>query len=37
MKWTKESAKEYILKAKEKGLKYLSAVDYLKNYCKKEK
>ena len=31
-KWTKESAQAYIKKAKEKGLTYWSAVDYLKNY-----
>ncbi len=33
-KWTKESAESYIQRAKEKGLKYWSAVDYLKNHCK---
>ena len=31
-KWTKESATEYIKKAKEKGLTYWSAMDYLKNH-----
>ena len=31
-KWTKLSAKEYIKNAKEKGLKYWSAKDYLKNH-----
>ena len=29
-KWTKETAEAYILKAKEKGLTYWSAMDYLK-------
>lgn len=33
-KWTKESATNYIKKAREKGLKYWSAMDYLKNHCK---
>lgn len=31
-RWTKESAEEYIQKAKEKGLKYWSAIDFLKNH-----
>lgn len=31
-KWTKQSAEEYIKKCKEKGLKYLSAKDFLKNH-----
>ena len=31
-KWTKESAERYITKAKEKGLKYWSARDFLKNH-----
>ena len=31
-KWTKETAQAYIKKAKEKGLTYWSAVDYLKNH-----
>ena len=31
-KWTKESAERYIAKAKEKGLTYWSAVDYLKHH-----
>ncbi len=31
-KWTKDSATEYIKKAKEKGLTYWSAVDYLKKH-----
>ena len=31
-KWTVESAKEYIRKAKEKGLKFWSAMDYLKKH-----
>lgn len=31
-KWTKESAKRYIDNAKEKGLKYWSAKDFLKNH-----
>ena len=31
-KWTKKSAEEYIKKAKEKGLTYWSAVDYLKHH-----
>jgi hypothetical protein len=29
-KWTKQSAENYISKAKEKGLTYWSAIDYLK-------
>lgn len=29
-KWTKETAERYIKQAKEKGLTYWSAVDYLK-------
>ena len=33
-KWTKESAEAYIEKAKEKGLTYWSAVDYLKKIKK---
>ena len=33
-KWTKESASEYIRRAKEKGLTYWSAMDYLRNYGK---
>ena len=31
-KWTKQSAMEYIKKAKEKGLTYWSAVDFLKHH-----
>ena len=31
-KWTKESATNYIKKAKEKGLTYWSAMDYLKHH-----
>ena len=31
-KWTKQTAEEYIKKAKEKGLKYWSAIDYLKHH-----
>lgn len=31
-KWTKESALAYIQKAKEHGLTYWSAMDYLKNH-----
>lgn len=31
-KWTKETAQVYIKKAKEKGLTYWSAMDYLKNH-----
>ena len=31
-KWTKESAQAYIKYAKEKGLTYWSAVDYLKHH-----
>ena len=31
-KWTKQKAEEYIRKCKEKGLKYWSARDYLKNH-----
>ena len=31
-KWTKESAQAYIKQAKEKGLTYWSAVDYLKHH-----
>lgn len=34
MKWTKETALDYIKNAKEHGLKYWSAMDYLKNHCK---
>lgn len=30
--WTKQSATEYIKKAKEKGLTYWSAIDYLKKH-----
>lgn len=32
MKWTKQKAEEYIKKCKEKGLKYWSAKDHLKNH-----
>lgn len=31
-KWTKETALVYIKQAKQKGLTYWSAVDYLKNH-----
>lgn len=31
-KWTRQTAEEYIKKCKEKGLKYWSAVDYLKHH-----
>jgi hypothetical protein len=31
-KWTKISAENYIRKAKEKGLTYWSAIDFLKNH-----
>lgn len=31
-KWTKESAEAYINKAREKGLTYWSAMDYLKHH-----
>lgn len=31
-KWTKESAEEYIKRAKETGLTYWSAIDYLKHH-----
>ena len=31
-KWTKETAEKYIAKAKEKGLTYWSAKDFLKNH-----
>lgn len=31
-KWTKESAENYIKTAKQKGLTYLSAKDYLKHH-----
>ena len=31
-KWTKQSAEAYIKKAKEKGLTYWSAVDFLKHH-----
>lgn len=31
-KWTKQTAEDYIKKAKEKGLTYLSAMDYLKHH-----
>lgn len=31
-KWTKESAENYIRTAKQKGLTYLSAKDYLKHH-----
>ena len=31
-KWTKQSAEKYVKEAKVKGLTYLSAMDYLKNY-----
>lgn len=33
-KWTYETASEYLKKAKEKGLTYLSAIDYLKKHNK---
>ena len=32
IKWTKQTAEEYIRKCKEKGLKYWSAKDFLKNH-----
>ena len=32
MKWTKQTAEEYIKKCKEKGLKYWSEKDFLKNH-----
>ena len=31
-KWTKESAEKYIKNAKQKGLTYWSAIDYLKKH-----
>ncbi len=31
-KWTKQSATEYVKKAREKGLTYWSAMDYLKHH-----
>ena len=31
-KWTKQSASEYIKNAKQKGLTYWSAMDYLKHH-----
>lgn len=31
-KWTKEAAENYIKYAKEKGLTYWSAVDFLRNH-----
>ena len=31
-KWTKESAEKYIKNAKQKGLTYWSAMDYLKHH-----
>ena len=31
-KWTKQTAEEYIKKAKEKGLTYWSAKDFLKHH-----
>ena len=31
-KWTKQTAEEYIRKCKEKGLKYWSARDFLRNH-----
>ena len=31
-KWTKQSAENYVNKSKEKGLKYWSAMDYLKHH-----
>lgn len=31
-KWTKQTAEEYIKKCKEKGLKYWSAKDFLRNH-----
>lgn len=33
-KWTYETATQYVKRAKEKGLTYLSAMDYLKNHKK---
>ena len=33
-KWTKTSAEKYIKTAKEKGLKYWSAMDFLKHHKK---
>ena len=35
-KWTRASAEAYIGRAKEKGLTYWSAYDYLKNHGGKE-
>lgn len=31
-RWTKQTASQYIKKAKQKGLTYWSAVDYLKHH-----
>lgn len=31
-KWTKETATQYLKNAKQKGLTYWSAIDYLKNH-----
>lgn len=31
-KWTKQSAEKYIKEAKQKGLTYWSAIDYLKHH-----
>lgn len=31
-KWTKETAEKYIKTAKEKGLRYWSAMDFLKHH-----
>ncbi len=31
-KWTEQTAREYIKTAKQKGLTYWSAMDYLKNH-----
>lgn len=35
-RWTHETATEYVKKAKEKGLTYWSAMDYLKRHDKKD-
>ncbi len=35
-KWTRASAEAYLERAKEKGLTYWSAYDYLKNHGRKE-
>lgn len=32
MRWTKQMAEEYIKSAKQKGLRYWSAKDFLKNH-----